>query len=80
MRSKCKQGASWRGRGAYKIYYQVPWPIRPSAGGGNIRSKEMAGSHIPERILNRSKMCSGAPMASWMRVSLKPVFERRVTA
>jgi asparagine synthase (glutamine-hydrolysing) len=47
-------------------------------GRGKHIFKEMVGPHIPEAIINRPKMGFGGPLHTWMRTSLKPVFEALV--
>jgi asparagine synthase (glutamine-hydrolysing) len=52
------------------------WKVRGT--NGKYVFKEAMAPYVPPPVLARSKMGFVAPLAQWMRTSLKPVFERMV--
>ena len=53
----------------------LPAPLKLANGVGKRVLKETMRPYLPDEIIDRPKMGFSVPMASWMRTSLKPVFE-----
>lgn len=53
----------------------LPAPLKLANGVGKRVLKETMRPYLPGEIIDRRKMGFSVPMASWMRTSLKPVFE-----
>jgi asparagine synthase (glutamine-hydrolysing) len=54
---------------------RIPAAFKVRGGVGKYIFKEAMRPHLPSQILDRRKLGFSVPMASWLRTSLKPVFE-----
>jgi asparagine synthase (glutamine-hydrolysing) len=57
---------------------RMPAHFKIRGGDGKHIFKETVKPHLPEGITGRRKMGFSVPLASWLRTSLKPVFEQLV--
>jgi asparagine synthase (glutamine-hydrolysing) len=65
----------WLDRRLGDLSCRMPASFKIRGGVGKYIFKDIFKPHVPEAILTRPKMGFGVPLDSWMRTSLKPVFE-----